>query len=543
MFPSLRSCTGSVSVHEATQTSCHGTQEGEHSNTDLSRRHAGYGRNPVPFETASESGYLLVKTSRIHSESEEVCNDTNTVHRVSRFPGGLDSYDLVTSIGKSTQSSKGMPSHAQHVLRDRPSTCPPNWPHDPHLTCDSGSTTPLQGSSETENSSSQLGAARLQQHCRAIRRDSSGLELVDKLLGNHDCSSHNASLSLSHTRDRCLNTRMGCLSPRIKCSNGRAMVTSRIQESHQLVGVEGCLPSSSIFRQQFPSLPRQSLYGQCFSHCLHQSEGGHSFSKAVPSCPGVLGLVCSETNHHTCRTHPRTFQCDCRLRVQTFEGLQQLDAEQANLQQHSAEIRPVLRGPVCVFQEHATEGVLQLEAGSNDNSSRHSNAVVEAPSSLPLPTICSGGESSSENQGGEGALRTASGSRLASTAVALPTAQHVDKPSPDPTEQAGPSQQPPEQDTPNGGVQPHDTSRLACIRNGLESLGFSEDSSLLICSSWRKSTSKSYETAWKRWSSWYHQREVNPVSTSLINIVQFLTEIFQEGKEYSTVNSYRSAIP
>ena len=175
--------------------------------------------------------------------------------------------------------------------------------------------------------------------------------------------------------------------------------------------------------------------------------------------------MCSETNHHTCRTHPRTFQCDCRLRVQTFEGLQRLDAEQANLQQHSAEIRPILRGPVCVFQEHATEDVLQLEAGSNDNSSRCFNAGVEAPSSLPLPTVCSGGESSSENQGGEGALRTTSGSNLASTAVVLPTAQHVDKSSPDLTKQAGPSQQPPEQDTPNGGVQPHDTSRLACIQN------------------------------------------------------------------------------
>ena len=131
-------------------------------------------------------------------------------------------------------------------------------------------------------------------------RGSSGLKLVDKLLGNHDCSSHIASLSLSHTRDRCLNTKMGCLSPRIKCSNRRTMVTSRIQESYQLVGAEGCLPSSSIFHQQFPPLPRPNLYGQCCSHCLHQSEGGHSFSKAVPSCPGVLGLVCSETNHHAC---------------------------------------------------------------------------------------------------------------------------------------------------------------------------------------------------------------------------------------------------
>ena len=91
-------------------------------------------------------------------------------------------------------------------------------------------------------------------------------------------------------------------------------------------------------------------------------------------------------------------------------------------------------------------------------------------------------------------------------------------------------------------MQSYDTSHMASVRAGLENQGILNESANLICSSWRKSTSKSYELAWKHWSSWCSQQEADPLSTSIANIIQFLTEVFQEGKEYSTLNSYRSAI-
>ena len=55
-------------------------------------------------------------------------------------------------------------------------------------------------------------------------------------------------------------------------------------------------------------------------------------------------------------------------------------------------------------------------------------------------------------------------------------------------------------------------------------------------------TSKAYQTAWRRWVHWCDRRKVDPCSTSIENIANFLTGIFGEGKSHSTLNTYRSAI-
>ena len=79
------------------------------------------------------------------------------------------------------------------------------------------------------------------------------------------------------------------------------------------------------------------------------------------------------------------------------------------------------------------------------------------------------------------------------------------------------------------------------IRNMLSNQGISQESADIICKSWRKGTAKSYESAWQRWVSW-DQQNTNPLSASLADILQFLTDLYKEGKEYSTVNTHCSAI-
>ena len=87
-----------------------------------------------------------------------------------------------------------------------------------------------------------------------------------------------------------------------------------------------------------------------------------------------------------------------------------------------------------------------------------------------------------------------------------------------------------------------DSSRLACVRHRLQNQGVSSASASLICASWREGTSRAYQSAWKRWVDWCGEREIDPCSTTVGNIVNFLTEIFNEGKGHSTLNRYRSAI-
>lgn len=83
---------------------------------------------------------------------------------------------------------------------------------------------------------------------------------------------------------------------------------------------------------------------------------------------------------------------------------------------------------------------------------------------------------------------------------------------------------------------------LASVRNSLSSCNLSEDSLSIYNASWRKSTAKSYDSAWNLWAGWCEQRSVNPISAPLKDIIQFLTDQFHVGKQYSTLNTYRSTI-
>ncbi|KAM4807615.1 LOW QUALITY PROTEIN: uncharacterized protein WCC33_005133 [Rhinophrynus dorsalis] len=72
--------------------------------------------------------------------------------------------------------------------------------------------------------------------------------------------------------------------------------------------------------------------------------------------------------------------------------------------------------------------------------------------------------------------------------------------------------------------------------------GFSESAQTLLAESWAPGTRTMYRSAWSAWSRWCVERDLDPVSTSPINVVNFLSVLFDSGKAYRTINSYRSAI-
>ena len=76
----------------------------------------------------------------------------------------------------------------------------------------------------------------------------------------------------------------------------------------------------------------------------------------------------------------------------------------------------------------------------------------------------------------------------------------------------------------------------------LEAYGIHGQAAGLYCASLRSSTTSLYSTCWQRWIKWCNTREVNPTEATVAQIIDFFTELFQESKEYSTPNSYRSAV-
>ena len=84
--------------------------------------------------------------------------------------------------------------------------------------------------------------------------------------------------------------------------------------------------------------------------------------------------------------------------------------------------------------------------------------------------------------------------------------------------------------------------RLAYLRQHLETQGLSQRATELIIESWKDNTNVAYNTAWRKWYRWCAERDINLISASVVNIVQFLVDHFDTGLQYRTINTLRSAI-
>ena len=87
-----------------------------------------------------------------------------------------------------------------------------------------------------------------------------------------------------------------------------------------------------------------------------------------------------------------------------------------------------------------------------------------------------------------------------------------------------------------------DLGRLDVIRKTVSNKGFSEQAIDIICASWTAGTEKQYKRVWDEWSGWCHKRQIDLLQASVIQVVEFLTDCYHEGKGYSTINTYHSAL-
>ena len=55
----------------------------------------------------------------------------------------------------------------------------------------------------------------------------------------------------------------------------------------------------------------------------------------------------------------------------------------------------------------------------------------------------------------------------------------------------------------------------------------SEKATDLMLASWREKSSKSYDSQFQRWLSWYSARSVDPISCPVGDVVNFLADLFE----------------
>ncbi|KZS00859.1 Uncharacterized protein APZ42_002676, partial [Daphnia magna] len=103
-------------------------------------------------------------------------------------------------------------------------------------------------------------------------------------------------------------------------------------------------------------------------------------------------------------------------------------------------------------------------------------------------------------------------------------------------------------DIPVGGVSSVDheridsADRLAALRRCLGERGLSQNVIELVLGAARPNTHATYQSAWVSWSSWCLERTVDPLSAGVNDVLTFLTDYFDSGRSYSTVNVARSML-
>ena len=83
---------------------------------------------------------------------------------------------------------------------------------------------------------------------------------------------------------------------------------------------------------------------------------------------------------------------------------------------------------------------------------------------------------------------------------------------------------------------------MPLVRGHLESQGLSATASSVVQQAWRSGTKKQYSSYLRRWEQYCSEREISPISATVVDGVNFLGELYQKGLSYSAINTARSAL-
>ena len=535
---SFRALQCPLRFHKAPQASGGNSEKVGNQGRSLLRRHADHGELQGGSSNPPSNSNASLDSSGVYPQPRQECSNT---HSEGDFLGVLpgftyhadllaNSQDPVRTTPDQRDLSPRTGNHSQAI--------PTPGLNGIHSSSSSGSPTALPPLGESQDYSTKT-QSQLQHSGDNLRQHEAGFNLVVPRTPQTQWQV-NANSAVGHgDRIRCINAGLGSESQQHQ--HRRTMGTTREVIPHQLPRVTGSIFGPQDLCHQHIQQGNSPEIRQCDSHCLPQQNGGDPFRDTLQSGSAHLGMVLGEEYIHPCRTPTREAECQSRLALTTHTGLQRLAATPSDLPTTSGQAGPFLNRPVCVTHKYSAFNLLQLETGSISNSNRCPVNLMERSSSLSVPTILTSRSLSGEDQPGEG------GGCSNSTSVVQPGMVPFTAP-----ESTGCTNLAPQHDghntessgraapTCSGGTS--STSRMACIRESYGAKGLSDRVVSIMQMSWRTSTESAYSSVWRRWSSWCAQRQADPVSAPLNVILDYLTELYQEGKQYRTINTARSAI-
>ena len=302
------------------------------------------------------------------------------------------------------------------------------------------------------------------------------------------------------------------------------------------------LPRSERFCLQFGTPAYQASNGQLNSYSLYQQEGRYSLQNAFRFIFLNLVLVFEEEVINICRAHPRGIEWFSRFIIQKAPRFQRLDVESSGFRDSFEEVGSTRCRSVCSPPQYSAEIILQLSSRPIGSGLRCIGSELGGSELFCLSSLCSPGVCPAENKTGEGQEGHSDCSELDSTGLVSSLATVVGRQSSHFTSECGSPQESPRRASSSDTPGLSQSNCLESLRSRGEFKDISTDAFNLICSAWRRGTEESYSVAWRKWCSWCQVKNINPLSASISDVIEFITSGFQSGLQYSTLNSLRSAL-
>ena len=275
---------------------------------------------------------------------------------------------------------------------------------------------------------------------------------------------------------------------------------------------------------------------------LSFKNGGHPQSATFEYQQINLGLSAVATDHDYCRVPPKQTQCGSGLGVKKFQGLFGMEVAPLHISENNKRIGFSKSGSVCVQAVPSTTEVHGMEAGSKQHCNRCNAAIMGkhiciclSPIQHDRPVI---------KQGLTGACRAtfSSSANMANSTLAHPVVTNVN---PTPIVTSSNSKftaEPTRGKTPSCKKQRFKVSGVESFRESLQMEGISNNAAMLISQSRRAGSISNYESAWSKWAGWCDKGQIDPFCAPLNQVLNYLSELFDQGLQYRTINSHRSAI-
>ena len=343
-------------------------------------------------------------------------------------------------------------------------------------------------------------------------------------------------------RNRCVNERMGSEPPQGRNFDRGSLVTKGSYPSHQLARTESSISSSTVLRKEPQQHSHPTEDGQPGSSYICEQEGGNKVEGPLRLSTEAVGLV-HQTFHHSGSTSlARTSEHNCRLREPSPDRLKRLESGSSSVQADHQAAGEVQYRFVRQLPEHQTGPILQLETRPQIPGSGCSGPAMGGSQPIPVSSFLSDRSLLTKVEARRCSSCPPGGTSMATTGMVPCSPGDVNGCSKDTSARPVTGDRPRGKSTPPTGAREAKAGGLAYIRQSLEKQGISEQGAELYCASWRHSTTRAYTSCWQRWIDWCGTRSTDLSKAPVGQIVAFLTDLFKEGKEYSTINSYRSAI-